>query len=121
MKTVPEGTAISYGRTYKTKTKSVIATIPIGYGDGYPRLFSNTGEASVNGCRVPVIGRVCMDQTMIDVTDVPNVKTGDEAILYGGGIDYLSITRLAEKIGTISYELLCLLGKRVPRVYINNG
>lgn len=120
LKEVPSGTTISYGRTYKTKEKSIIATIPIGYGDGYPRLFSNTGEACVNGFRVPIVGRVCMDQTMLDVTNVPNIGIEDEVTLYGGGFDYLNITHLAQQIGTIPNELLCLLGKRIPRRFIKN-
>lgn len=113
------GTTISYGRTHALKQRSKVATLPIGYGDGYPRLLSNRGEAAVRGIRVPVIGRVCMDQIMIDVTDVPGVQMGDEVVLYGGGYDYLNVARTAESIGTISYELFCNLGSRVPRVYLN--
>lgn len=113
------GTTISYGRTHALKRKSKVATLPIGYGDGYPRLLSNRGEAAIRGVRVPVIGRVCMDQIMVDVTDVPGVQVGDEVVLYGGGYDYLNMSRVAESIGTISYELFCNLGCRVPRIYLN--
>ncbi len=113
------GTTISYGRTHTLKRKSKIATLPIGYADGYNRLLSNKGEACVRGVRVPVVGRVCMDQIMIDVTDVPDVKLGDEVILYGGGYDYLSVDEIASKLNTIPYEVLCAIGRRVPRVYIN--
>lgn len=118
LKTAEPGTSVSYGRTHILKRKSIVATLPIGYGDGYSRLLSNQGEACVRGVRVPVIGRVCMDQIMIDVTDVPGVELGDEVILYGGRLDYLSVSRIAETLGTISYEVLCNIGKRVPRVYL---
>ncbi len=119
LKECAAGTRTSYGGTHTLRRRSKVATIPIGYGDGYPRALSNTGEAAVNGVRVPVIGRVCMDQVMLDVTNVPGVSVGDEVILYGGGFDYLSVSAIAEKLGTISYELLCDIGRRVPRVYIN--
>jgi len=119
LKEAPAGTTISYSRTHSLKRRSLVATLPIGYGDGYSRLLSNQGEAAVRGARVPVIGRVCMDQTMIDVTDVPGVTVGDEVVLYGGGFDCLSVTIIADKIGTISYEVLCNISPRVPRVYLN--
>ncbi|MCE5315438.1 MAG: alanine racemase [Armatimonadota bacterium] len=119
LKNAERGTSISYGRTHVLKRKSRVATLPIGYGDGYPRLLSNKGEAVVRGTRVPLIGRVCMDQCMIDVTDVPGVGVGDEVTLYGGGYDFLSVSHIAEKVGTISYEVLCNIGQRVPRVYFN--
>jgi alanine racemase len=119
LKECAAGTKISYGGTHVIKRKSNVATIPIGYGDGYPRALSNKGEAAVKGARVSVIGRVCMDQVMLDVTDVPEVGVGDEVILYGGGFDYLSVSRIAGKLDTISYELLCAIGRRVPREYTN--
>ncbi|MBO7394122.1 MAG: alanine racemase [Abditibacteriota bacterium] len=119
LKTVPAGTSVSYGRTYKTNRPSKIATLPIGYADGYPRVLSGRGEAAVRGVRVPIVGRICMDMCMADVTDVPGVSVGDEVTLYGGGYDYLSVDKIAEKAGTISYELLCAIGNRVPRIYIN--
>ncbi|MHB9036027.1 MAG: alanine racemase [Armatimonadota bacterium] len=121
LKDAERGTGISYGRTHTLKRRSKVATLPVGYGDGYSRLLSNKGEAAVRGVRVPLIGRVCMDQCMIDVTDVPGVECGDEVILYGGGYDYLSVSRIAEKIGTISYEVLCNIGQRVPRVYVSGA
>lgn len=120
LKHAERGTTLSYGRTYRVDRKSKIATLPIGYGDGYSRLLSNKGEACVRGVRVRVVGRVCMDQILIDVTDVPHVQLGDEVTLYGGGYDYLSVSRVAEKIGTISYEVFCNLSGRVPRVYLNS-
>ena len=119
MKEVEVGTPLSYGGTYHTPRKSMIATLPIGYGDGYSRLLSNCGEAAVRGVRVPVVGRVCMDQILLDVTDVPGVALGDRVTLYGGGYDYLSVSKVAEKIGTISYEVFCNISQRVPRVYLN--
>lgn len=119
LKDADAGTSVSYGRTHILKSKSKIATLPIGYADGYSRALSNQGEAAVRGVRVPVIGRVCMDQILIDVTNVPGVEMGDEVVLYGGGYDFLSVSRIAEKIGTISYEVLCAIGKRVERVYVN--
>ena len=119
LKEADRGATISYGRTHTLTRPSKVATLPVGYADGYSRLLSNRGEAAVRAVRAPVIGRVCMDQLMIDVTDVPGVRVGDEVILYGGGHDYLSVSMIAEKIGTISYEVLCAIGPRVPRVYIN--
>lgn len=120
LKEAGPGTSISYGRTYLLKRRSLVATLPIGYADGYSRGLSNNGEAAVRGVRVPVIGRVCMDQTMLDVTDAPGVDVGDEVVLYGGGHDFLSVADIAERLGTISYELLCNISKRVPRVYLNS-
>ena len=120
LKDAQAGSTVSYGRTYTLKRASKIATIPIGYGDGYPRLLSNRGDAAVRSARVPIVGRVCMDQCLIDVTDVPNVQVGDEVVLYGGGYDYLSISEVAEKIGTIPNDILCAIGKRVPRLYVDN-
>jgi alanine racemase len=119
LKDVDAGTTVSYGRTHTLKRRSKVATLPIGYADGYQRALSNRGEAAVRGVRVPVIGRVCMDQIMIDVTDVPGVQTGDEVILMGGGYDYLSANNVATKAGTIAEETYCAVSSRVPRVYIN--
>jgi len=118
MKEADAGATISYGRTHALKRRSIVATLPIGYADGYSRMLSNCGEAAVRGVRVPLIGRVCMDQVVIDVTEVPGAQTGDEVVLYGGGYDYLSVSSIADKIGTISYEVLCAISKRVPRVYL---
>lgn len=118
MKDVEPGATISYGRTYTSKQRSKVATIPIGYADGYPRSFSNKGEALVRGEIVPIIGRVCMDQCMIDVTGVLGVNLGDEVVLYGGGCERLNLTSVAERVGTIPYELTCAIGNRVPRRYV---
>lgn len=119
IKKVGPGTPISYGRTFVTKRESLIATIPIGYADGYSRSLSNKGEALVGGRRVPVVGRVCMDMTMIDVTDVPGVAEGDEAVLMGSqGNERITAEEIAAKTGTIPYEVLCGISSRVPRVYV---
>lgn len=116
VKTVPKGTPVSYGRTYVTDKERVIATIPVGYADGYPRALSNCGRVSINGCYAPIVGRVCMDQFMVDVTNVPNVKVGDIV----GLIDCMvPCEEIAALEGTINYETVCKISDRVPRIYIN--
>ncbi len=98
----------------------MIATLPIGYADGYSSQLSNQGEVLIRGKRVPVLGRVCMDLIMVDVTDLPQVSTGDEAVLIGKqGKERITVEEIAQKIGSISYEVLCSIGKRVPRIYKN--
>lgn len=114
VKELPTGRDISYGRRYTTQNPCRIATLSVGYADGYPRRLSGVGEVLIGGKRAKVIGSVCMDQLMVDVTDVP-CKAGDEAILMGGGIDFNTV---AEQVGTIHYELICGISKRVPRIYI---
>ena len=116
VKKVPKGTSISYGRTYVTDKERVIATIPVGYADGYPRALSNCGRVTINGCYAPIVGRVCMDQFMVDVTDIPNVKVGDNVGLID---DMIPCEEIAELEGTINYETVCKISDRVPRVYIN--
>ncbi|MBQ9768003.1 MAG: alanine racemase [Lachnospiraceae bacterium] len=122
LKTVPAGTSIGYGATYVTTEPRVIATIPVGYGDGYPRALSNCGRVLVHGKSVPIVGRVCMDQMMVDVTEVPEVKRGDTVTLMGRE-ETERIT--AEEIGALShsfhYEMVCNVGKRIPRVYYQKG
>jgi alanine racemase len=121
-KTLPPGTGVSYGCTYRTGKQSRIATVPVGYADGYHRLLSNSGEVLVRGRRVPVVGRICMDQFMADVSDVPEAAEGDEVVLYGRqGDEEISVDQVAEKLGTINYEVLCSVGKRVPRLYLTRG
>ena len=115
IKTVEPGNTISYGRIFKTERKSRIATIPIGYADGYTRLYSGKASAEVDGHRVPVVGRICMDQCMLDVTDVPEAREGDVAVLFGS--DTLTTDEAASWIGTINYEVVCMISARVPRVY----
>lgn len=118
LKSVPPGTRISYGGTFTTQRESLIATLPIGYADGYRRHLSNRGEVLIRGRRAPVVGRVCMDFTTVDVTDIPHVSIGDEVVLIGRqGGDQISAEEIAAKVNSISYEVLCGIGKRVPRVY----
>jgi alanine racemase len=122
LKSVPKNHTISYGCTFRTEKDSMIATIPVGYADGISRLLSNRGFFLVMGQRVPIIGRVCMDQTMLDVTSVSHVQIGDEVTLFGKyEKSFLSIDELASLMNTINYEIVCSVGKRVPRVYIQNG
>jgi alanine racemase len=117
LKKVPSGTPISYGRTFVTRRESLIATLPVGYADGYRRSLSNNGEALVRGLRVPVAGRVCMDMTMLDVTDVPGVAEGDEVVLIGcQGRECITADDIADRTGTIAYEVLCGIGARVPKM-----
>ena len=123
VKDVEKDTCISYGRTFRTLRHSRIATIPVGYADGYTRLMSNKGKVLINGEQAPIVGRVCMDQCMADVTDLSHdVKAGDEAILFGcQNGSSISADDVAEEIGTISYEVVCNIGKRIPRVYMKDG
>lgn len=119
LKNVPAGTPVGYGRTFVTSKESVIATLPIGYGDGFSRSLSNKGHALVNGTTAPFVGTVCMDLIMCDVTHVKGVRTGDEAVLLGcQGPAEITAEELAKKAGTISYEILCGVGSRVPRIYV---
>jgi alanine racemase len=121
LKKVPSGSSISYGQTFITKRKSLIATLPIGYADGYSRMLSNRGEVLVQEKRAPVVGRVCMDLTMIDVTDIRGVEQGDEVVLLGRqGRAEISADEMAAWANTISYEILTSIGARVPRVYLNS-
>ncbi|EKO1913953.1 alanine racemase [Clostridium botulinum] len=122
IKKVSSGEYISYGRTFKTEKESIIATLPIGYADGYNRLLSNKGKVIVNGKLAPVIGRVCMDQCMIDVTSIEDLKVGDVVTIMGeeNGVSYTA-EDIASEIGTISYEVICNVNKRVPRVYKKDG
>jgi len=120
VRTVPPGTSVSYGCTYTTKENRTIATIPVGYDDGYNRLLSNNGEVLIHGQRVPIVGRVCMNLTMADVTGIGNVAAGDEVVLLGTqGSDKITAEEIASRIGTISYEVYCTLGKSNRRTYVN--
>ena len=122
MKKVPAGTPISYGGTFVTSRPSVIATVPVGYGDGYARSLSNKGEVLIHGKRVPIVGRVCMDQIMVDVTDLPEVSVGDKVTLIGtDGEEHISLEELGDKSGRFNYEFACCLGSRIPRLYYRNG
>ena len=118
LKKVPAGTSISYGRTFFTQRESFIATVSIGYADGYPRLLSNRGVMIAKGKRVPVAGRVCMDMTMLDVTEVPSLQVGDWVTVIGEeGNEAVWADELARLAETIPYEILCGIGERVLRVY----
>ncbi len=122
VETKPAGTTISYGATYKLEKEAKIATVSIGYADGYFRKLSGKAYMLVNGVKVPVVGRICMDQCMIDVSAVNTIRVGDEAIVFGNGGDGSeTATTLAERAETINYELLCAVGNRTPRIYTRNG
>ena len=119
LKKVTAGTPIGYGRTFITKRKSTIATIPVGYADGYSRKLSNNGEVLICGKRAPVAGRVCMDTIMVDVTGIPDVSYDSEVVLIGSqGKERITADELAEKTGTIPYEVLTSIGERVKRIYV---
>ncbi len=120
IRNVGKGRYISYGRTFKAPRRMRVATVPIGYGDGYPRSLSNRGVMIVRGRRVPIVGRVCMDQVLLDVARVPGAEVGDEVLIYGKkGTAHLPIEEIAETIGTIPNEIVCEVGGRVPLVYRN--
>ena len=119
VKEVPAGVGVSYGHIYRTTRPTTIAVIPVGYADGYPRRLSRGGQVLIRGKFAPIAGAICMDQCMVDVTDIPGVAPGDPVVLLGG--EGPSADELAETVGTISYEIVCGIGKRVPRVYIKNG
>ncbi len=119
LKEVPPGTPVSYGGDFVTDRPTMIATIPIGYGDGYIRAYGNRAWATVRGRQMPLIGRVCMDYCMFDATDIEGIQVGDEVILFGLGDDGITADDLARLTGSINYEVVCLLNSRVPRVYIH--
>ncbi|MBI5454499.1 MAG: alanine racemase [Deltaproteobacteria bacterium] len=119
LKKVGPGFNVSYGRRFTTRKESIIATLPIGYGDGVPRKLTGIGEALIHGRRAPLIGTVCMDLTMCDCTEVPGVAVGDEAVIIGRqGTEEITAEEIAVKTGTISYEVFCNISSRVPRVYV---
>ncbi|WP_067729502.1 alanine racemase [Oceanobacillus damuensis] len=122
IKPLEAGEPISYGCTYVAKESSTIATLPVGYADGFSRQLSNKGRATVNGVHVPIVGRICMDQTMIDVSSVESLGYDDVVTLFGDPEDgYISLGEVADQMNTIHYETVCLIGKRVPRVYTQDG
>jgi alanine racemase len=121
LKAVPAGTFISYGMTHRTPSPTTIATIPTGYADGYRRGFSSRGWMLVHGHRVPVLGRVCMDLTMLDVGAVPETRIEDEVVIFGKqGHEFISADDLARELGTITYEIVCDVSARVPRIYLDS-
>lgn len=119
VKNIEKGTAVSYGGTFVAERPMRIATIPVGYGDGYPRSLSNKGYVLIHGKRARILGRVCMDQFMVDVTDIPETKFMDRTVLIGrDGNESITVDELAKLSGRFNYEFVCCLGKRIPRVYI---
>ena len=122
IKEVEENEFIGYGMTYMTSKKTIVATLPVGYADGYSRGLSNKGSVIIKGKLAPIIGNVCMDQFMVDITDIEDVNIGDEAILLGSdGAVKFDAEDMAKILNTISYEVLCLIGRRAPRVYIKDN
>lgn len=122
IKTVEPGNAVSYGGTFTVEKPMRIATIPVGYGDGYPRGLSGKGYVLLNGKKAPILGRVCMDQFMVDVTEIPKAEEGELVTLLGwDGEEHLSMETLGELSGRFNYELACDIGKRMPRVYLQKG
>lgn len=122
VKTIPAGASVSYGGTFTAKAPTRVATIAAGYGDGYSRALSGKGYVLIKGRKAPVLGRVCMDQFMVDVTHIPQVKEGEEAILLGrDGEASITAEEMAFLSSGFHYEILCNIGKRVPRIYIKNG
>ncbi len=118
VKTLPAGVGISYGHTFVTTRETRVATVPYGYADGYPRLLSNRAGVIIEGKYAPILGRVCMDQMMVDVTDIPDAKIDSVATLMGAD-ERISADHLAKMIGTIGYELICAVSPRIPRIYLN--
>jgi alanine racemase len=116
VRALPAGTCVSYGCTHTLARPSRLAVLPVGYADGLERLLSNRGEVLLRGQRVPILGRVCMDLCMVDVTDLPDVQAGDVATVFG---PELPLEEKADAVGSIQYELLCGVAPRVPRVYLN--
>jgi alanine racemase len=119
VKDVGAGLSIGYGRSYYTSRPSRIATLPLGYADGWPRILSGRATVAIGGGRAPIVGRICMDQFMIDVTDLPRVEAGDEVLMFGEGGP--SADEIAAHMGSINYEVVCMMGKRLPRLYRNAG
>lgn len=122
VKTLDPGVGISYGHTYVTMSERKIATVPVGYADGYPRCLSNKADVLIAGKRCPIVGRVCMDQMMVDVSNIDSVSVGDKVVLMGAmGDEFISCDELANAAGTVNYELVCSISRRVPRVYLKSG
>ncbi|MBU5460095.1 alanine racemase [Anaerostipes sp. MSJ-23] len=122
IKEVGPGEGVSYNHTFVTKRNTKIATIPVGYADGYPRALSSKGRVLIRGQYAPIIGRICMDQFMVDVTDIPDVSVMDEVTLVGvDGENRISVEEVANGAGSFNYEFVCGVSKRVPRVYMQNG
>ena len=122
IKTLPAGRTIGYGATYTTTRETVVATLPVGYADGYRRSLSGTGHVLIRGQKAPILGRVCMDQIMVDVTHIPDVALDDKVILIGrSGQETITADAMAAATGTINYEIVCGLSRRIPRAYYRDG
>lgn len=122
VKKLEKGRSVSYGGTFTAASDMLVATIPVGYGDGYPRGLSNKGYVLIHGRKAPVLGRVCMDQFMVDVSDIPDVKTGSEVTLIGrDGDTCITVEELGALSGRFNYEFVCDLGKRIPRIFLKAG
>jgi alanine racemase len=122
VRSVEKGSAIGYGNAYTVSRDSVIATLPVGYADGLLRCLSNCGQVLIRGQRAPIVGRISMDLTLIDVTQLTSIKVGDEVVLIGKqGDQEIRAEEVARLAGTIPYEILCRVGERVPRIYIDNS
>lgn len=122
IKEIQEGEGVGYDYSFVAKEKTIVGTLPVGYSDGYMRCLTGKGEVSIKGRRAPIIGKICMDQCMIDLTNIPNVEVGDEVILLGGSSqDGVTMDEIAAKIDTNRNEVLSVIGRRVPRVYMENG
>lgn len=122
IKEIEAGTAVSYGGTFVADHTMKVSTIPVGYGDGYVRSLSGKGDVLIHGKRAAILGRICMDQFMVDVTDIPDVQEDDEVTLLGSdGAECITMEELAEKSGGFHYEMICDIGKRIPRVYLKDG
>lgn len=122
IKELEKGRGISYGHTYITDKNTVVATVPCGYADGYPRCLSGRAEVLIRGVRCPILGRICMDQMMVDVTHVPGVNRGDEVVLVGrSGDEFIPVEEIADTAFSFNYEFVCGVSRRVPRVYFENG
>ena len=122
VKTLPAGCPISYGGTFVTNRPTVVATVPVGYADGYRRSLSGKFHVLIRGQKAPILGRICMDQMMVDVTDIEDASVGDVATIIGGdGDEFISADEVARLAGTIGYEIVCGISKRVPRVYTEDG
>ena len=122
VKEIAPGQTVSYGRTYMAHRPMKVATVAVGYADGYSRGYSNSGWVLIRGQKAPILGRVCMDQCIVDVTDIPDVAMGDQVTLAGcDGAECISFDHLAQLSDTINYEMVCLVGKRVDRIFLRNG
>lgn len=120
IKTISKGSGVSYNHLYIADRKTKIATLPVGYADGYSRMLTGKSCVSVNGKRVDVLGKICMDQMMIDISGIEDLKIGDEVVLFGYEDNAPSVEEIAQWIGTVNYEIVCMMSRRVPRIYIKN-